>query len=212
MAKGFGVKLKERIISQGAEASLIYTGFCGKPALLKLRSRKEYREERLDRQMRRQRTKTEALIMHRAKAAGVRTPLIYEISRKECGITMEFLKGKKLKECLNEKTIWACNEAGRKAACLHNAGIIHGDLTTSNIMLEEKGRREIALIDFGLAFQANGIEDRAVDLIGFKKTYFATHWRYPCGWKEFLKGYNSVSASKGIEEKIREVEARARYV
>ena len=193
----------------GAEAILLKTEFCGKKALLKLRSPKEYRDKALDLRIRTGRTKTEALMLHKAKLCGVRTPIVYAVSRKECGITMEFIEGRKLKDCLSGKTLWACREAGKMAAKLHGAGIIHGDLTTSNLIIAPEG---VVFVDFGLSGQSNDREAEAVDLIGFKKTYFATHWRYPKGWKEFLAGYDSVSKAKWMEEKIAEIEARARYV
>lgn len=81
---------------------------------------------------------------------------------------------------------------------LHKAGVIHGDLTTSNMMLrppaagaeaasetpsddpEAEARLldgEIVLIDFGLASQGTADEDRAVDLYVLERAFASTHPR-----------------------------------
>ncbi len=61
---------------------------------------------------------------------------------------------------------------------MHDAGVVHGDLTTSNIMIKESAPEPgflIALIDFGLALMQPSIEDKAVDLYVLERAFISTH-------------------------------------
>jgi TP53 regulating kinase-like protein len=51
-------------------------------------------------------------------------------------------------------------------------GVIHGDLTTSNMIYKDG---QIYLIDFGLSYVKNSIEDRAVDLYVLERAFISTH-------------------------------------
>ena len=54
---------------------------------------------------------------------------------------------------------------GRIIGNLHLNEIIHGDLTTSNILIvKEDNDLKIYFIDFGLSIVSNHLEDKAVDL------------------------------------------------
>ncbi|KAI1204956.1 tyrosine protein kinase [Annulohypoxylon truncatum] len=83
---------------------------------------------------------------------------------------------------------------GSAVGRMHKVGIVHGDLTTSNMMLRpwEKGRQpvngnkssddglldgDIIIIDFGLASQSSSDEDRAVDLYVLERAFASTHSR-----------------------------------
>lgn len=55
---------------------------------------------------------------------------------------------------------------------LHGYNIIHGDLTTSNMIVRDE---QIWLIDFGLAYQKNAAEDKAVDLYVLERAFVSTH-------------------------------------
>ena len=46
---------------------------------------------------------------------------------------------------------------------VHAAGFVHGDLTTSNFLFDEKNSK-FSIIDFGLSTTSNKEENRAVDL------------------------------------------------
>jgi Kae1-associated kinase Bud32 len=207
---------------------LYKTDYLGAPALLKERVPKKYRNAALDEGIRRQRTKQEAVLLHRAKEAGVRTPALLKIDRKNASIWMEWVDGKQLKEELNagkktgNRLKWGLNEKnmagrfekrlkklGEMIAQLHAAGIIHGDLTTSNALVNEK---EMALIDFGLGFFSGKTEDRAVDLLNFKKTFQATHASFPKGLEIVLDSYrNNNSGAAAVFRQMEKVEGRIRY-
>ncbi len=90
--------------------------------------------------------------MHEAKAAGVPTPLIYIVNVPEASITMEYIEGKQVKQLLNkvpkDQRQESCIKIGELIGKLHNHGLIHGDLTTSNMILNPEGK--IFFVDFGL--------------------------------------------------------------
>jgi TP53 regulating kinase-like protein len=111
-----------------------------------------------------------------------------------------------------EERLSLCREIGRQIGKLHRAGIVHGDLTTSNMILRE-GR--VHLIDFGLADFDSTLEARGVDLHLLKRAMESTHYTwFEEGFKAVLEGYAEVlgeKARKEIEEKIEEIESRGRY-
>ncbi|MFH1257265.1 MAG: KEOPS complex kinase/ATPase Bud32 [Candidatus Diapherotrites archaeon] len=198
-----------KLLKKGAEAELYLTEFLERKALLKKRAPKKYRNQLLDEKIRRERTAIECSLLHKAKEAGVRTPVIYSVDRKECAITMEFIEGKQVKKILNEKNLRICREIGENIARMHSAGIIHGDLTTSNILLHGKA---LVFVDFGLAFNSGKTEDKAMDLLVFRKTFEATHFNLAKGWGKVVEGYLAEeSGGRDAVKRIAEIEARARY-
>ena len=199
------------LLRKGAEADLYKSEYLEKEVLIKERIPKNYRNVELDAGIRKKRTKEEAQLLHNAKALGVRTPLIYKIERESGAIIMEFIEGKRMKDALNGKNLNLCKLLGNKIGVLHNAGIVHGDLTTSNIIIHNNAP---IFIDFGLGFHSRKIEDFAVDLLNFRKTYNATHFNLPRGWKLLLQGYMKTSGAraKQVIGQIAEIEARARYL
>lgn len=204
--------MQQRFLRKGAEAELIETEFLGRKALLKDRVPKEYRALALDEGIRRERTKQEAILLHKAKELGVRTPVIYGIERRACGITMEFVEGKRLKDTLNKKNFLAhCKELGTKISLLHNGGLVHGDLTTSNVIADGKA---LVFVDFGLGFFSEKVEDLAVDLLNLKKTFEATHHSLmPAAWEAITCAYCKESRNgKAVVAQVLEIEKRARYL
>jgi Kae1-associated kinase Bud32 len=125
---------------------------------------------------------------------------------------MELVEGKRLKDALCKKNYKAfCKSIGSAVAQMHLAGIIHGDLTTSNILLNN--RKALVFVDFGLGFFSQKLEDKAVDLLVFKKTFEATHCRLSSGWKAIIESYCLNShEGKAVVGQIASVEARGRYL
>ncbi len=202
------MKAKTQEIAKGAEAVLYKTAYLGKPSVVKERVEKKYRVQALDERIQSQRTRLECKLLNESKKAGVRTPLVYRVDRKNASITMEFIPGKKLRDALNEKNTRYCKQLGEWAALLHANGIIHGDLTTSNVIVQGK---KAVLVDFGLGYFSSKLEDQAVDLLGLKKTYHSTHYSVPQGWKAILQGYSKYAKSRLVVAHISEIEKRARY-
>ncbi len=207
-----------RLLKKGAEASLFLADWHGKKAVVKVRIPKRYRPIELDKQIRGYRTVHEPQLMHEAKAAGVPTPLIYMVNVPESTIIMEYIEGQQVKQLLNgaskadRRSI--CVKIGESAARLHRSGLIHGDLTTSNMIMAQDGR--IVFVDFGLGEKNMELEARGVDLHLLKRALQSTHFGF---WEEcfqaVLCGYSSVlgvESAEKVYEKIREIERRGRYV
>ncbi|UCC19625.1 MAG: Kae1-associated serine/threonine protein kinase, partial [Promethearchaeota archaeon] len=143
---------KEKIIRKGAEANLYYGHWFEKEVIFKYRIPKKYRIEDLDKKIRTERTLNEARALIRVKNYGINVPQIYEIDSLNSTIVMKYIKGTKLKDILSDlddTRKWKyLNEIGRMIARLHINMVIHGDITTSNIIVTPE--ENIFLIDFGL--------------------------------------------------------------
>lgn len=213
------------LIKQGAEAKIYLGNFDeyfganllpGEKIVVKHRIPKRYRIGEIDERLRKERTVREARVLHRAKAFGVNCPHVYEVNIKDMTIVMEFIAGNRLKEYLEsvpmEERMELCREIGRQVARLHKAGIVHGDLTTSNMIL--RGGK-VYLIDFGLADFDPTQEARGVDLHLLRRAMESTHYRwFERGFEAVLEGYAEVlgeNARREIEEKLEEIESRGRY-
>jgi len=212
-------KLKERnLFKKGAEASLYLTDWYRRRVIIKVRVPKKYRSPVLDERIRSFRTVHEPQLIHEAKAAGVPTPLIYMVNVPESSIIMEYIEGQQVKQLLNNvhktKRYDICIKIGKSIAQLHSHGLIHGDLTTSNMILNSKGK--LFFIDFGLGEKNGELEAQGVDLHLLKRALQSTHYLF---WEEcfqsVLCGYTSVlgvELTEKVYEKIREIEKRGRYV
>lgn len=208
----------QTLLKRGAEASLYLAEWHGKNAVIKTRLPKMYRHEKLDKIIRTYRTVHEPQLMHESKKAGVSTPIIYLVDVENATIVMEYIEGNQVKKMLTtlsaNKRNGVCIRIGELVARLHKNCIIHGDLTTSNMIQKEDGR--IFLVDFGLGEKNSELEARGVDLHLLKRALQSTHYRFAeeC-FKAVLKGYSSVlgeNEAKDVLNKIRDLERRGRYV
>jgi Kae1-associated kinase Bud32 len=197
------------LLRQGAEAKLFKTEFEGKPALLKCRVSKGYRCNELDELLRSQRTTGEANLIRKARSIGVKTPDVYNVDKQKKEILMQFIEGPRLKDALGKENIGLCKAVGKAIALMHENNLIHGDLTTSNILVQGK---ELYFIDFGLGKNSAKVEDKAVDLLVFRKTFEATHVELmPKGWELILEGYLTGKGKKEVLKQMEKVEQRVRY-
>ncbi|MCD6434142.1 MAG: Kae1-associated serine/threonine protein kinase [Candidatus Diapherotrites archaeon] len=197
-----------KLISKGAEAEIYAGKFFGLDSIFKLRLSKKYRHERLDRILRTKRTKLETTLIAKAKET-CRTPAIYNVDVKKGKIIMERIEGTALRDVARKERLYLLPKLAKIVAELHSRGIIHGDLTTANVIVE-KNSKKLALIDFGLGFFSARIEDKATDLLNLKKTIKALHSEKE--WEKFIRSYIKFTKEKDIVEKIQEIEKRARYV
>ena len=175
LRRRIGIWKIDSFLYRGAEAEIYMTTFLGEKAVLKARLPKEYRHPVLDQRVRRTRTHREAFLLHRAKRMGVRTPLVWFVDMENYLIVMEFIEGRSLREALiGGVTDWReiAGEIGRDVAALHNGDIVHGDLTTSNIILTGT---DLAYFDFGLGETTRDIEGKAGDLELFYRVIHSTH-------------------------------------
>jgi TP53 regulating kinase-like protein len=206
------------LLKKGAEASLFLADWHGRKVVIKERLPKRYRPAELDSKIRGYRTAHEPQLMHEAKKAGVPTPTIFLVDMKDASITMEFVEGKQVKQVLadvsRKERQELCVKIGGLIGKLHRHGVIHGDLTTSNMILNAEGK--IFLVDFGLGEKNKELEARGVDLHLMKRALQSTHYRFAeeC-FKHVLKGYSAVLGREEAEKvfgKIHEIERRGRYV
>lgn len=201
------------LIRKGAEADIylaefgeVYFPWDTEKILIKKRIPKNYRNPTLDQYLRAQRTIHEAKLLHEAKSA-VHTPSLYEVNTKDCIIVMEYIEGTRAKEGLTEDMAL---EIGKNIARLHQNGIVHGDITTSNIII--KGH-DVYFIDFGLGEFSTEVEPQAVDLHLLKQTLKSTHhqtWKEL--WKKIREGYNERENAGEIISRIKDIEKRGRYI
>ena len=187
--------------------------------LMKKRIQKNYRIEEIDSYLRKIRTKGEAKLLSEAKSCGVKTPAVYDINKHENAIIMEIVKGTPLKKIFQDLTKSTnsdssienlCEKIGKNIAKLHNCNIIHGDLTSSNMILQND---DIFFIDFGLGKISSLVEDKGVDLLVFKKAVSGIHYNISnkC-FKSMLKGYQDAYDYTDVLAKLMEIEGRRRYL
>lgn len=204
-----------KLVYRGAEADIYSGEWSGERAIFKFRKPLDYRLPALDAEIRAQRTLHEAQLVHDSKSAGVLSPFLYYVSPRESLIVMEEIEGERLKSLLQSRTFDPADVSrafGSAVGRLHSSGIMHGDLTTSNVIVNESG---LHLIDFGLAVRSLKVEDHAVDLRLIKETLGGAHSQEAAAvLKSFLEGYASIVGEKRTREvtrKLAEIERRGRY-
>lgn len=199
--------MQRELVKKGAEADIYLTEWAGREAVSKVRSPKPYRHQALDASIRKQRTIHEANFLSAAKAAGVASPFVYFVDPVQAEIIMEYVRGKSVKDVLTPKV---CRDIGRYAAMLHAGNIIHGDLTTSNFIINER----LVLLDFGLAYYSERVEDMATDIRLIKEVFSSAHISVRNAFSSFVKGYAGVAGKKRTDkilENVKEIEQRGRY-
>lgn len=188
-------------IGRGAEAVITLE----EGVVRKQRLPKSYRIPVLDERIRQERTIREARITSEARRHGVLTPIICDVSRFE--LKMEHIQGDKLKDVISPQL---SQKVGEVVGRLHKGGIIHGDLTTSNMILVHG---KICLIDFGLAFYERSIESQGVDVHVYFQTLMSTHDQPEELVEAFTAGYIQIyPEGKAVLERVKEIKARGRYL
>jgi TP53 regulating kinase-like protein len=133
-------------------------------------------------------------------------------------IIMEFIEGKQIKQILNdlssEDRQRLCRHIGELIGQLHNHGIIHSDLTTSNMILTPQNK--VVFVDFGLSERSKELEVKGVDLHLMKRALQSTHYKHvnEC-FGAVMDGYTRVvgdDVARDVLKKIQEIERRGRYV
>jgi TP53 regulating kinase-like protein len=130
---------------------------------------------------------------------------------------MEYLLGPRLKENLAvvsaKRRGLICRLVGDSIGRLHRNQVIHGDLTTSNMILSDDNK--ISFIDFGLSFQSSQVEDRGVDIHLMRRALNSTHFAYaePC-FRSIVDSYEEVvgpELARTVLSRAKEIERRGRY-
>jgi len=188
----------------------------GLEAVFKIRKPLRYRLQVLDDAIRRQRTVHEAEMIHLAKNAGVASPFLYNVDIQSSTLVMQFVRGVRVKDLVaslsGSQLDGAFFEFGQDVAKLHRFGIMHGDLTTANVV-QSDGR--LVFIDFGLSVRTTRLEDHAVDLRLIKETLVGAHPEVSTRALDSLnRGYASVvgpARSHAVLKQLQSIERRGRY-
>jgi Kae1-associated kinase Bud32 len=205
-----------RLIYKGAEADIIRGTWQGLDAVFKVRRPLTYRLPVLDDAIRRQRTLREADMIHLAKLAGVEAPFLFDVELPAATLVMEFVAGERVKDLVGSATqdevATLFREFGRDVARLHAAGMMHGDLTTANVVRRDA---RLVFIDFGLAVHTTRVEDHAVDLRLIKETLVGAHPKIAVAALDALfAGYTEVAGrarSRAVMKQLLNIERRGRY-
>ena len=193
----------KKILALGAEAEItLLDDFEGQIVVQKKRISKKYRLPVIDSTLITKRTKQESKILQ--KLQGIAPKLIKTEGQ---SIIMEYIQGPVIRDVLNENPLLA-EKIGLITCLVHEKNIVHGDLTTSNMILDPQ--KNVRLIDFGLSFVSDKVEDKAVDLHLFKQAVTSKHYVVQKEiWKNFLKGYTPRN-KKQILERLEKVEKRGK--
>jgi bifunctional N6-L-threonylcarbamoyladenine synthase / protein kinase Bud32 len=186
-------------VYSGAEATIYKNTVFEKDVFIKQRILKEYRNKILDAKIIKQRNKQEANLLKKLKKININCPFVYYVGPNK--IIMQEIKN-------DNKHTNFLEQIGEQIAVMHNNNIIHGDLNLINILTFNK---QIYFIDFGLGFISGKVEDKATDLLVFKKTLKSSA-NTKDFWNRVVNGYLKKTNNKEIIEKIKDVEKRGRYL
>lgn len=210
------------LVKQGAEAKL-YTGtFLGQEVVVKERFSKKYRHPALDTQLTRDRHRAEVRALAKCKQIGVRVPTMYLADNITTTIVMENMNTSItardfINNMLEEKKTAQLSKLavliGQTVAKMHSNGLIHGDITTSNILvLLDNNSINLVMIDFGLSFQEGVAEDKGVDLYVLERAFLSTHPNTEELFEEIMEAYKTKAGKQAAEviKKFEEIRLRGR--
>merc|ERR1719391_1164524 len=212
------------LFKQGAEARLsVGTFLGGKKAVLKERFAKKYRHPDLDARLTKDRFRGEVRSLVRCKTIpGVRTPTLYFVDPDKSLFVMEFVEGMTCRDYIRTYRDYTARltalsgEIGRLIGILHANNLIHGDLTTSNILVEDTNDSSLQLcvIDFGLGYVAGAHEDKGVGLYVLERALTSTHPGTEFMFKQILQSYQAEikdkKARNEVMKKYEEIRMRGR--
>ncbi len=205
-----------RLLCRGAEADLVRREWQGVDAVFKVRLPLKYRLSVLDDAIRLQRTVHEAQMMHAARRAGLEVPRLLYVDPGEATIVMEHVEGQRVKDVVGSvspaEVSRIFQEVGRDAARLHSSRIVHGDLTTANMI---RRNSSLVYLDFGLSAFSTRVEDFAVDLRLIKETVAGAHAKESSvAFQALTSGYDAEAGTKrarAVFTQLRNIERRGRY-
>ena len=200
----WGLRLMSEAFFKGAEAELILK----KDSVIKKRVKKGYRISEIDIRLRKSRTKREAKVLEKCILLGLNVPKLVYSDEEEFELGIERIKGKPLKDVLGKGNFSDfSDQIAYFLTKIHDAGIIHHDLTTSNMIAV---RKRLFFIDFGLSFFSHKPEDKAVDLHLLERALESKHPSLAKEmFKEIIAGYKP-KGKKEIIARLRIVQARGR--
>ncbi|XP_057950315.1 uncharacterized protein LOC131145194 isoform X2 [Malania oleifera] len=207
------------LLKQGAEARVYESTFVGRRSIVKERFSKKYRHPSLDSKLTLKRLNAEARCMTKARRLGVSTPVLYFVDPVLHTLTFEYVEGPSVKDILlgfgakgvdEEQLDDIALQIGNAVGKLHDGGLIHGDLTSSNMLIQSV-TNQLVLIDFGLSFTSTLPEDKAVDLYVLERALLSMH--SSCGnvMDRIVAGYRKSSKQwSSTLNKLAQVRQRGR--
>ena len=210
------MNLEGEIIAIGAESTISKVQVWGQDYVLKYRPSKPYLIPEIDELLRESRTNRECKGLTIARSLGIPTPTVQTIDLNDFSILMDYIPGQQLKQIaghLSKQQLGKlCNRFGELIAYLHRGGIVHGDPTTSNLLVTQNDK--IWIIDFGLSEMNATIEMKGVDLHLIKRALETTHWDIQDEMlSKTLEGYTATlgEESEPILQRMEEIRERGRY-
>ncbi|UCE90989.1 MAG: Kae1-associated serine/threonine protein kinase [Methanobacteriota archaeon] len=196
----------------GAEARLDSARWMGRDVVVKRRVVKGYRHPSLDRSLQTSRIRNEVRLMLEARRAGIPVPILYSVDLENNRIVMAEVCGMRVKDALQggaADSEAVCERIGEVAGRLHANDIVHGDLTTSNMLLEGDS---VVLIDFSLGQKTSEMEDKGVDMHLLEEAFLSAHHDrselYSIVKDSYVRTY---AGGAEVLKKVKEIEKRGRY-
>ena len=207
------------LFQQGAEAKIYSSTLLSRPVIVKERFKKSYRHPVLDEKLTHRRTSQEVRSIARCRKAGISTPVVYFVDYTSHKIYMENVQNAvPVKDVINSKLAQnshleqLAEKLGTMLGQMHSIDVIHGDLTTSNMLLRDS--EDIVLIDFGLSYISSLVEDKGVDLYVLERALLSSHPNTEQFFQKVLQSYvtatGSAKKAQEILEKLEEVRLRGR--
>ena len=192
---------------RGAEAIVETIHWNGIKSISKTRNTRSYRHPKLEKRLVKERMRSECRSINRLISHGVPVPAIYSVDVTNSQIYMEFLEGVTLEKALRTKDYSSyLSETANLLSLIHSIGIVHGDPTTSNFIVNDI----IYAIDFGLSFMSCDDEARASDLRVLLESLEAHHSDI-LGRETFLQVYAQWEGSYSVIQAFQILEQRGRY-
>jgi len=205
-----------QVLARGAESIIYKIDQWGVPLVLKWRQDKSYLLKDIDLQLRKSRTSRECKMLTVARSLGVPTPAVYSVNLNKHMILMDFISGTQFKQLAGDiprsNLISLSREFGKLIALLHEGDVVHGDPTTSNIIVDENSRMWI--VDFGLSEMNATIEMKGVDLHLIHRALETTHWDLQETMLDAtLEGYVEVlgNTAEPPLSRMKDIRERGRY-
>ena len=181
------------------------------------------RHPTLDTQLTKDRHKSEARSLLKCKQIGVSAPTMFLCDNVTNTIVMENIStGVTAKQYIDtrlgqeesrQELISLAKMIGHTVAKMHSAGLIHGDITSSNILVDSNNSDiSLVMIDFGLSFQEGSAEDKGVDLYVLERALLSTHPNTEWLFQEICDSYKKSSGSQAgeIVKKFEDIRMRGR--
>ena len=151
-----------------------------------------------------------------SRTLGVPTPAVYSVDLEKHTILMDFIDGTQFKQLTEQvptpELVSLCQEFGRLIALLHRGNVVHGDPTTSNVIVDHSTK--LWLVDFGLSEMNATLETKGVDLHLIQRALETTHWNLQETMLEAtLEGYIEIQgeSAEPILSRMKEIRERGRY-